>query len=152
MKYKRILLFFSCLISIGLFNNCKSRKNITIENRFENYIPLSNKEDTIKTVFIQWASLDRPNFIKQSDLLKYDNTDSLINYCFFIDTKDTSIWNFVSESNPLKKPNIITLYGKFYKTKKFDGSFPYIGWEPETFKPDINGYYKVFVYRKYSLK
>lgn len=152
-------LVLTCLVAF-VYNACKAQKKPVVKTRFANYIPLTNKEDTIKTVYIQWAVEARPNFIKQSDFLKFNKlsnkqiaSDSLIKYCFFLDSKDTSIWNFTGKEGELLyhgKP--IILYGKMYKTKEFDEIFPYKGWSKKDFESDPNGYYKVFVYRKYSLK
>lgn len=85
---KKLYLLISVLSSLYLSTACKN-KSTTAENRFENYIPITDKEDTIKVLYVQWATMDRPDFIKQSDFLKFNNredstsSDSLLSYCFF---------------------------------------------------------------------
>lgn len=157
MKDKLHRLIFICFFIVFTNNACKMQKKTIVKNRFDNYVPLTDKEDTLNATYIQWAVEAHPNFIKQTDFLRFHNTkdssssDSLIKYCFFLDTKDSLISNFTGKETHLLSTNHpVTLYGKFYKTKKFDEIFPFKGWSIEDFKPDTNGYYKVFMYRKYT--
>jgi len=126
-----------------LFSNCK--KNDQIKDRFSNYELISTKEQIIEIKHIKWAATDRPTFVTQENYNAKSSDASLIDYCFYLDTKENR-FQFFSEKNREKLQNggTVRVSGKFYKTKKFDGSFPYKNFLVYSFTPK-NGYFIVFV-------
>ncbi|MGB4774954.1 MAG: hypothetical protein WBP45_07280 [Daejeonella sp.] len=160
MKYIQYILFLLCVGFASCFNQVKKSNSVKESNkktRFNYYIPITGKEDTIDIIHINWAAIDRPNFIKRSDYIKFDtlpeksNSDSLLKYCFFLDTQIDSIQKFDKKTaTKLENGGFLKVYGKFYKTDRFDDSFPFKSWQAETFKRDKTGF-TVFVYTKYDI-
>ncbi|MFQ6599992.1 hypothetical protein [Flavobacterium sp. C3NV] len=74
------------------------------------------------------------------------NDTTLVNYCFYLDTKNNDIQNFSAKNiEKLNDGETIELTGRYYKTKKFDDIFPYKESNTYSFKPK-DGYFTVFVY------
>jgi len=129
---------------VALFSSCT--KNDENKDRFSNYELLSTKEEIIPIKHIKWAATDRPGFVTQENYNAKKNDDSLIDYCFYLDTKEDRVQGFSEkEHQNLQNGRTIRVSGKFYRTKKFDAVFPYKEFCLYSFTPK-NGYFIVFVY------
>lgn len=127
-----------------LFWNCK--ENDKNKDRFSNYELISTKEEVIKIKFIEWATTDRPGFITEENYNAKKNDTTLIEYCFYLDTKNSDIQSFSAKNiEKLNDGKTIELTGRYYKTKTFDAIFPYKEFNNYSFKPK-DGYFTVFVY------
>lgn len=118
------------------------------KGRFQKYELVSKNLETIYIKYLQWAAMDRPNFILVKDYEKYKNQDNLVDYCFYVD----GVKQFPKEiEDRLKKDLAISISGKFYKTKQFDGVFPNKVFSLQqssgslSFTPK-DGFFKVFVF------
>ena len=137
----KIILTF---LVVTLFLSCK--KNDTNENRFSYYEPISTQAEVIKVKFIEWATTDRPGFITEENYNAKKNDTTLVEYCFYLDTKNVDIQNFSAKNiEKLNDGKTIELTGRYYKTKRFDDIFPYKESNTYSFKPK-DGYFTVFVY------
>ncbi|MDV7697981.1 hypothetical protein N6B72_13730 [Chryseobacterium soli] len=134
------------------YDEAKNKYYLPENKRFKNYKLISKTSETIVVNYIQWATTDRPNFILAKDYQKHKNQDDLVDYCFFLDTQNITIWDFPKDVNEqLDNGKPATFTGRFYKTKQFDDAFPYKGWGTYSFKSK-DGFYKVFVYEKIKNK
>ncbi|KFF05470.1 hypothetical protein [Flavobacterium reichenbachii] len=116
-KFKIILVFFILTLTFS----CK--KNYENKDRFSYYEPISTKEEIIEIMYIKWAATDRPKFIKKENY-NAKNDDSLIEDCFYLDTKDSRIQKISGKDRQnLHDGKTISLSGKFYRTKRFDDFF-----------------------------
>lgn len=118
------------------------------KGRFQKYELVSKKLETIYIKKIQWAVTDRPNFILVKDYEKYKDQDNLVDYCFYVD----GVKQFPKEfEERLQKDLAISISGKFYKTKQFDGIFPNKVFEMQQISGNLSftpkdGFFKVFVF------
>jgi len=93
--------------------------------RFKYYQPISKTQE-IEVFYLTWEDTNLPNFIKTSDYKKYIDKADLIDYCFYVDSKDSEKRKFkipVTTDKLIKKIPL-KLKGKFFKTKQFDDTFP----------------------------
>ncbi len=143
MKYFSLYLMTLSIVMLTIFG-CK--KNDINENRFSYYEVISTQTEVIKVKFIEWATTDRPGFITEENYNAKKNDTTLVNYCFYLDTKNNDIQNFSAKNiEKLNDGETIELTGRYYKTKKFDDIFPYKESNTYSFKPK-DGYFTVFVY------
>lgn len=143
MKYFSLYLMILSIVMLALFG-CK--KNDINENRFSYYEAISTQTEVIKVKFIEWATTDRPGFITEENYNAKKNDTTLVNYCFYLDTKNNDIQNFSAKNiEKLNDGETIELTGRYFKTKKFDDIFPYKESNTYSFKPK-DGYFTVFVY------
>ena len=143
MKYFSLYLMILSIVMLALFG-CK--KNDINENRFSYYEVISTQTEVIKVKFIEWATTDRPGFITEENYNAKKNDTTLVNYCFYLDTKNNDIQNFSAKNiEKLNDGETIELTGRYYKTKRFDDIFPYKESNTYSFKPE-DGYFTVFVY------
>lgn len=143
MKYFSLYLMILSIVMLTIFG-CK--KNDINENRFSYYEAISTQTEVIKVKFIEWATTDRPGFITEENYNAKKNDTTLVNYCFYLDTKNNDIQNFsVKNIEKLNDGETIELTGRYYKTKRFDDIFPYKESNTYSFKPK-DGYFTVFVY------
>ena len=143
MKYFSLYLMILSIVMLTIFG-CK--KNDINENRFSYYEVISTQTEVIKVKFIEWATTDRPGFITEENYNAKKNDTTLVNYCFYLDTKNNDIQNFSAKNiEKLNEGETIELTGRYFKTKKFDDIFPYKESNTYSFKPK-DGYFTVFVY------
>ncbi len=93
--------------------------------RFKYYQPISKTQE-IEVFYLTWSDTNLPNFIKTSDYKKYVDKAELIDYCFYVDSKDPEKRKFkipVTTDKLIKKIPLI-IKGRLYKTKQFDETFP----------------------------
>lgn len=93
--------------------------------RFQYYKPISKTQE-IEVLYLTWEDTNLPNFVKVSDYKKYGDKAELIEYCFYVDSKDPEKRKFkipVTTDKLIKKIPL-KIKGKFYKTKQFDDTFP----------------------------
>jgi len=137
---------FKLVLSIVIITLAGCKKNNVNEDRFLYYEPISTQTETLKIKFIEWATTDRPGFITEENYNAKKNDTTLVNYCFYLDTKNNDIQNFSAKNiEKLNDGETIELTGRYYKTKKFDDIFPYKEFNSYSFKPK-DGYFTVFVY------
>ena len=161
---------FLILLSFNLFIllSCDTKKNErrdrfgqserinTEENRFSHYQVLSKDTEIIKAVYTEWFTTDRPKFITLENYRKHENKDDLVDYCFFVDSKNTALLKFPEEiKNDLQNGKPVLFYGKYYRTKKFDDLYPNKVFEMQRESGNLSyepkdGYFKVFVIEKYE--
>lgn len=122
--------------------------------RFSYYKLISEKMEIIEVKNIVWAVTDRPNFITVEDYKKNKNNENLVDFCFYLDTKNDLIQNFSPEIiKDLENGKAVRFFGKYYKTKMFDDIYPNKTFEFQrtssslSFEPK-DQYFKVFVYEK----
>lgn len=143
MKYFSLYLMILSIVMLTIFG-CK--KNDINENRFSYYEAISTQTEVIKVKFIEWATTDRPGFITEENYNAKKNDTTLVNYCFYLDTKNNDIQNFSAKNiEKLNDGETIELTGRYFKTKRFDDIFPYKEFNTYSFKPK-DGYFTVFVY------
>lgn len=137
---------FKLVLSIVIITLFGCKKNDINENRFSYYEAISTQTEVIKVKFIEWATTDRPGFITEENYNAKKNDTTLVNYCFYLDTKNNDIQNFSAKNiEKLNDGETIELTGRYFKTKKFDDIFPYKESNNYSFKPK-DGYFTVFVY------
>ena len=137
---------FKLVMSIVIITLFGCKKNDINENRFSYYEVISTQTEVIKVKFIEWATTDRPGFITEENYNAKKNDTTLVNYCFYLDTKNNDIQNFSAKNiEKLNDGETIELTGRYFKTKKFDDIFPYKESNTYSFKPK-DGYFTVFVY------
>ncbi|MCG2793531.1 MAG: hypothetical protein L6262_08310 [Weeksellaceae bacterium] len=93
--------------------------------RFQYYKPISKTQE-IEVLYLTWEDTNLPNFVKVSDYKKFGDKAELIEYCFYVDSKDPEKRKFkipVTTDKLIKKIPL-KIKGKFYKTKQFDDTFP----------------------------
>lgn len=93
--------------------------------RFKYYKQISKTQE-IEVFYLTWEDTNLPNFIKTSDYKKYVDKAELIDYCFYVDSKDPEKRKFKipMTTDKLIKKIPLKIKGKFFKTKQFDDTFP----------------------------
>lgn len=113
--------FFFTALCLILLSFSKSEN----DDRFRYYQPVGKTQE-IEVFYLTWQDTNLPNFIKITDYKKYINKAELIDYCFYVDSKNPEKRKFkipVATDKLIKKIPL-KLKGKFYKTKQFDDTFP----------------------------
>lgn len=94
-------------------------------DRFKHYKAIDKKEKNIKIMYLTWDNNNLPNYILSEDYNKYADQEKLIQHCFYVDSKNPTSLNFTKEiRDHFTKKIPVELKGKFYKTTKFDDTFP----------------------------
>lgn len=93
--------------------------------RFKYYQPISKTQE-IEVLYLTWADMNLPNFIKTSDYNKFVDKAELIDHCFYVDSKipEKRKFKIPVTTDQLIKKIPLKLKGKFFKTKQFDDTFP----------------------------
>ena len=114
------LRFLFPIVILGLLSFSKSENE-----RFKYYKPIGKPQE-IEVYYLTWEDSNLPNFIKTSDYKKFVDKAELINYCFYVDSKDPEKRKFKipATTDKLIKKNPLKLKGKLFKTKQFDSTFP----------------------------
>ncbi|WP_413534085.1 hypothetical protein [Empedobacter brevis] len=102
----KVLILLIILLTFGCKKNENKKSSYLIENkqttkeskRFSFYKLISEKTEIIEVKHIVWSVTDRPNFITTEDYKKNKNSDNLIDFCFYLDTKYDSIQNFFARN------------------------------------------------------
>ncbi len=104
--------FLFPILILGLLSFSKSENE-----RFRYYLPISKTQE-IEVFYLTWEDRNLPNFIKTSDYKKYVNKAELIDYCFYVDSKDPEKRKFKIPvtTDKLIKRIPLTIKGKFFKT------------------------------------
>ena len=125
---KKLLLLSGFIISIFLLMFFSPlQKEDGNNDRFQYYIPLSKNKETIEVMYLTWENINLPNYIKKKDYNEFVAQEKLINYCFYVDSKNPKSLKFDKKiRDQFKKKKPVELTGKFYKTKQFDKTFPNI--------------------------
>ena len=76
------LRFLFPIVILGLLSFSKSENE-----RFKYYKPIGKPQE-IEVYYLTWEDSNLPNFIKTSDYKKFVDKAELINYCFYVDSKD----------------------------------------------------------------
>ena len=76
------LRFLFPIAILGLLSFSKSENE-----RFKYYKPIG-KPLQIEVFYLTWEDSNLPNFIKTSDYKKFVDKAELIDYCFYVDSKD----------------------------------------------------------------
>ncbi len=124
---KKLLFIFGVFLSLtSLMFFTKADKNISQDDsRFKYYRPVDAKPKTIKVMYLTWGNRNLPNFIRLEDYNKFAEQEKLIQYCFYVDSKNIKSLNFnktIKDNFTKKIP--VELQGKFFKTSRFDDKFP----------------------------
>lgn len=95
------------------------------DDRFRYYKPVSGIQE-IEVLYLTWGDNNLPNFIKTEDYKKFADKTELIEHCFYVDSWDPEKRKFKVPvtSDKLIKKIPLKLKGRFYKTKRFDNTFP----------------------------
>ncbi len=125
-------------------------------NRFTHYRLISDTLETIEAQYSESMFMDRPNFITTENYIKHKEKEDFVEYCFFLDYKDTNPVIFSEDiKKDLQNGKAVRFFGKFYITKQFDEIFPNKVFENQrksgnlSFEPK-DGNFKVFVIEKYE--
>ena len=103
--------FLFPILILGLLSFSKSENE-----RFKYYQQIS-KTLEIEVFYLTWQDTNLPNFIKTSDYKKYVDNAELIDYCFYVDSKDPEKRKFKipTTTDKLIKRIPLTIKGKFFK-------------------------------------
>lgn len=124
---KKILLTFGLICSLFLlmFFKKEDMKMSDNDSRFKYYKAVDSKPKTIKVMYLTWENRNLPNYIKLEDYNKFAEQEKLIQYCFYVDSKNPGSLNFNKKiKDHLIKKVPVELTGRFYKTPQFDEKFP----------------------------
>ena len=124
---KKLLVTSTLLLSLILlmFFKENDKKVEQSNDRFKYYKAIDKKEKSIKVMYLTWANSNLPNYILEEDYKKYVDQERLIQHCFYVDSKHAESLNFTKEiRDNFTKKIPVELKGKFYKTTKFDDTFP----------------------------
>jgi len=108
-----------------MFFKKDDRNKLQQNERFKYYKAIDKKEKSIKVMYLTWDNTKLPNYILAEDYKKYVDQEKLIQHCFYVDSKNKTSLNFTKEvRDNFTKKVPVELKGKFYKTTRFDDSFP----------------------------
>lgn len=118
------LTLFSSLLLLMFFKKNDQKMNQS-NDRFTHYKAVDKKEKSISVMYLTWGNTNLPNYVLLEDYKKYADQEKLIQHCFYVDSKNASSLNFTKEiRDKFTKKIPVELKGKFYKTTKFDDTFP----------------------------
>lgn len=123
---KKAFIFFGLILSIlSLMFFANSQENMDTKERFKHYKPISKKETIIKVMYLTWDNKNLPNYIKLEDYERFIEKEKLIQYCFYMDSKNPKSTQFNKTiRDNFKKKIPVEITGKFYITKRFDNYYP----------------------------